>query len=264
MSESSFTFQALAPVRASASDKAEMVTQLVFGDVVDVLERHDQWLRVRIAVDGYEGWIDEKCVLPVDQDWLDAISGWEYVMADSLAVVGTWAGSPLPLHLSLGARVPRTPPMDDGQCKIAIGNWQLEIEPDAIRRAFEPKAEALIAISERFLGAPYLWGGKSLWGIDCSGFTQMVYLLCGCTLPRDASQQVALGKEVAFENRAAGDLAFFVNKSGNIHHVGLVLPDGNVRHASGHVHDSPLVPEGIIGKYTGKQTHTLCNIKRIV
>lgn len=268
MRDPHFTFQSLVPVRATASDAAEMVTQLVFGDVVEVLARDRQWLSVRNVADGYEGWIDEKMVLAVDQTWLASIVEWEFVQAASLSLVGSWAGSPLPLHLSLGAKIPRTPPRTPPtagpRIHVAIGEWQLELDAQEVCPASAPSPKTLVALSGSYLGAPYLWGGKSIWGIDCSGLTQMVFALCGIQLPRDASQQVAIGWEIAFADRAAGDLAFFANASGKVHHVGLVLPDGNIRHASGHVHDAPLTPEGIIGKYTGKQTHTLCNIKRII
>ncbi|HEX2899222.1 MAG TPA: NlpC/P60 family protein [Bacteroidia bacterium] len=264
MLEPHFTFQSLVPVRATASDAAEMVTQLLFGDLVDVLARDRQWLQVRVAADGYTGWIDQKMVLPVDQAWLDAVLAWEYVFAPGLALTGKWQGTALPLHLSLGARFPRTVAGDNTLLEVAIGDWSLELHSSQVCHYAQADVAALLQVSARYLGAPYLWGGKSLWGIDCSGFTQMVFGICGTALPRDAWQQAACGTEVAFEDRTAGDLAFFVNAAGKVHHVGLVLADGNVRHAAGHVHDAPLTPSGIIGKYTGKQTHTLCNIKRIV
>ncbi|MFN8396525.1 MAG: NlpC/P60 family protein [Bacteroidia bacterium] len=100
--------------------------------------------------------------------------------------------------------------------------------------------------------------------MDCSGFTQAVYRLSGIAIPRDASQQAALGREVAFTDRQAGDLAFFVNANGKVHHVGLVLANGALRHAHGHVHDCTLTPAGVVSRYTQLQTHSLLYLKRIV
>jgi gamma-D-glutamyl-L-lysine dipeptidyl-peptidase len=259
-----FTFQALVPVRAHAADAAEMVTQLLFGDLVDVLARDRQWMQVRIAADGYEGWIDEKAVLPVDDSWLAGVLGWEYVFAPSLDLVRTYKGSALPLHISLGACIPRMATGKGIPLKVAIGDWAMELHSSQVCHYEGAGVADLLHVSERYLGAPYLWGGKSLWGIDCSGFTQMVYRICGMNLPRDAWQQAQHGTEVAFADRRAGDLAFFHNASGKVHHVGLVLPNGDIRHASGHVHDARLTEAGIMGNYTGTQTHILCNIKRIV
>jgi gamma-D-glutamyl-L-lysine dipeptidyl-peptidase len=259
-----FTFQSLVPVRAQAADASEMVTQLLFGELVEVVARDRQWLQVHVAPDGYTGWIDEKMVLEVDAAWHQGIQGWEYVLEPSLALTCTREGTSLPLHLSLGARIPRWTRDDLLALPVTIGDWQLQVRTAQVCHYERSDVAAILDAAQRYLGAPYLWGGKSIWGIDCSGFVQMVFGMCGIQLPRDAAAQALVGTEVSFEQRRAGDLAFFVNASGKIHHVGLVLPDGNIRHASGHVHDASLESTGIVGKYTGVQTHTLCNIKRIV
>jgi gamma-D-glutamyl-L-lysine dipeptidyl-peptidase len=257
MRDLQFMFQALAPLRAQASDAAEMVSQLLFGDVVECLARDRQWLQVRNTADGYTGWLDEKAVLPIDEAWL-AEAEWRWVQDDVLVLRAKRAGATLPLRLSLGARLPR-PTVG---VRLEIADWSLEMSGFHVVPAPGAVAEQVIALSARYLGAPYLWGGKSLWGIDCSGLTQMVFAMAGIQLPRDAQDQAKLGKEVAFAERSAGDLAFFENASGKVHHVGIILPDGNIRHASGVVHDATLTEQGIIGKITGTQTHTLCSIKR--
>jgi gamma-D-glutamyl-L-lysine dipeptidyl-peptidase len=261
MHQTLFTIQALVPVRASASDASEMVSQLLFGDLVYLLARDRQWLHIEVEADGYQGWIDEKAVLPVDQAWLSTVEAWTLVQDDHFKAMVTRQGTSLPLHLSLGCRIP----LLKAAGALRIADWELQVPADLVLQVpRKGSGEELVEISERYLGVPYLWGGKGIFGIDCSGLTQMTFALAGQKLPRDAAQQVAMGREVHFEGRQAGDLAFFQNTAGKVHHVGIILPDGNIRHASGHVHDATLSSQGIIGKYTGNQTHTLCSIRRIV
>jgi gamma-D-glutamyl-L-lysine dipeptidyl-peptidase len=255
-----FIFQAMAPLRAQASDASEMVSQLLFGDVVDIVARDRQWLQVCNQADHYTGWMDEKAALAIDEDWLAQVSEWVYVQEDLLTLTTTRAGATLPLRLGLGASIPL--PSKGG--RVEIGDWTVDVQAYVPRAAGSLSADRVVQLSERYLGSPYLWGGKTLWGIDCSGLTQMVFAMAGKLLPRDAKDQAQLGTEVPFAARASGDLAFFMNATGKVHHVGIILPDGNIRHASGHVHDSVLLEGGIVGKYTGQQTHRLCSIKRIV
>jgi hypothetical protein len=254
-----FTFQPLVPLRAQAADAAEMASQLLFGDVVACIARDRQWLHVRNMADGYTGWIDEKAVLGIDQAWLDGIASWDYVLQDQCAVQTRRAGATLPARLGLGSRIPALP-----HKQLEIGDWSADLTACPAQVQPTGDVDAVMGLSERYLGVPYLWGGKSLAGIDCSGLTQMVYAMAGRQLPRDARDQAACGTAVDYAGRKAGDLAFFQNASGKVHHVGIVLPDGNVRHASGHVHDATLLEDGIVGRYTGHQTHRLCSIKRII
>ncbi len=255
-----FTIHPFAPLRAEASDTAEMVSQLMFGDMVEILAEDRQWRHVRNQADAYEGWVDHKALVEVDETWLSSVTSWSYLFADSLKAQLKHDNGVEVLPLILGARIPQI-----------AGTSLKELDLGGVSIAFPQDYEAeanwaphqIAALSAKYLGTPYLWGGKSLAGIDCSGLTQMVYAMCGIQLPRDAAQQVEIGTEVDFEARKEGDLAYFAKPGGKVTHVGIVLAGNEIRHAAGNVHDDLLNSEGIQRKYTGKQTHRLVSIKRI-
>lgn len=123
-------------------------------------------------------------------------------------------------------------------------------------------AQGVIQTALLMINAPYLWGGRTFMGIDCSGFTQVVFKANGVSLPRDASQQVHDGTEVDPLEAQAGDLAFFVSPDGKVTHVGIVLDDHKIIHASKFVRIDKLSSEGIIDPQ-GIKTHSLFKIKRV-
>lgn len=264
MQASHFTHQSLVPVRAEPSDKAEMVTQLLFGDLVEVLEEKQQWRRIRNADDGYEGWIDEKMIHPLPSGFLENISHWELVLSEYVPILWMQYGTGFPMKLLLGSRVPVMKGQEQAErLRLDLGDLKMVVPRHNVQAIVAEDARGILRLSEMYLASPYLWGGKGPWGIDCSGFTQMVYGLAGKKIPRDASQQVEVGREVGFGDAMAGDLAFFKNAAGRVHHVGLVLGDGQIRHAHGNVHDDWLRENGIVSKATENETHRLCSIKRI-
>ena len=249
----------IAPLRAEPSDKAEQVTQFVFGECYTVLATEPRWLRVRGAADGYEGWLDAKQHQPVPAAWFD-----EYQAAGphprTLDVVGVVSDDHTRRPVQLGSVLP----FFDGMT--------LHLGPD--RRLFyngpatNPRQPApnglLLRAAHLYRGAPYQWGGKSVFGLDCSGFTQQAFAFIGQQLPRDAAQQVMVGEEVHFATQARpGDLAFFDNADGRIVHVGLVVGQQQILHASGEVRLDALDHHGIFHAGRGEYSHRLRIIKRL-
>jgi len=126
-------------------------------------------------------------------------------------------------------------------------------------------ADFIEQIGRKYLNAPYLWGGKSPFGIDCSGFTQMVFRIAGYSISRDSTQQAMNGKHVEDYSQArSGDLLIFKNESGKINHVGILLDSNKVIHASGKVRIDGLEEKGIINVETNQQTHLLHSIRRVI
>lgn len=248
----------VAPLRAKPADSSEMVSQLLFGELVEIIEKEGNWIKVICLWDEYEGWMDIKQIEPILTEVYENYKSNSFY---SLELIQPAAGSNHYLPITIGAALPDFDGINfrlnknkytfSGQ---AINPFSLEASPDLICK-----------IGRKFLYAPYLWGGRSPFGIDCSGLTQVVYKLAGIKLPRDASQQVEGGKTINIIDEAQpGDLAFFENKKGNITHVGILFPDRKILHASGRVRIDDIDHVGIHNKEVGKYTHNLRIIKRFI
>ena len=242
------------PVRREPSDASEMTTQALFGEIFKVLERRANWSRVRFHHDGYEGWMSNKQYAEITAEQYAVLSKETPVYcAQSVAVC---KGPKQSLPILIGSRLPM----------YKQGVFTLEDETYSFdghtASGKKPKSE-IARVAKGFLGAPYLWGGRSFFGIDCSGFAQMCYRLCGRSMPRDAKDQAAGGEALSFvEEAEEGDLAFFDNDQGDIVHVGIVLADHRVVHASGQVRIDTLDQTGIYNAQAGRYTHKLRLLKR--
>lgn len=229
----------VAPVRASNSDKSEIVTQMLFGESCDVLETNKNWAKIKIDYDNYEGWVDSKQISPISDEDFDQRK--TQIITENV------------LYYNHG----------NEKILLSIGS---EVEEDVESNQEEiPFPERIKNTALGFLNVPYLWGGKSFFGIDCSGFSQIVFKVNGIQLPRDAYQQAEIGQVLDFiEEAEVGDLAFFENENGKIVHIGIMLENQKIIHAHGKVRIDELDSVGIFNKDQNKHTHKLRFIKRIL
>ncbi len=244
----------VAPVRKSPSDSAEMVTQLIFGDLCNIIGATEdgKWLNIRMEFDAYEGWVDPKQIKRIEEVvYLRYLTEEpNYLLEGPVRVAfHNYFG-----HLSLGSYLPR----------FEKGNFEVRQKSiPIVAEVGQAKKEDVVAIADMFLGVPYLWGGKSQFGIDCSGLVQQVFKVCGKALPRDAYQQAECGDEVTFEQLKPGDLAFFKNEEGKVHHVGIVMDFNNIIHAHGKVRIDLLDEKGVFNTNKKYYSHQFAFAKRI-
>lgn len=243
------------PLRIEPSDRSELVSQVLFGEHFSILEKNLKWSKIRLAFDDYEGWIDNKQFQFITEEQYEQLSKDSIVLnSDLIEYIAAPNNllTPIPLGASLSFLNYE-----------AINTEKFSFEGLKIS-GIKPKSN-LINMAFMYLNAPYLWGGKTPFGIDCSGFTQMVYKLNGYKLFRDASQQANQGEALSFiEESEPGDLAFFDNEEGNIIHVGIIMDDNYIIHASGKVRIDRLDHLGIYNADVNKHTHKLRVIKKII
>ena len=236
-----------------------MVTQILFGETFSILEERGSWLLVSMHFDNYEGWIDHKQALKVTDEFIEKVNtGSNHFVTDKITecysksdstfmIVGK--GSVLPLYAG-------------NTFHLGTNTYTTIGKSKAIPKKFSSSKVASTAMD--YLNVPYLWGGRSIMGIDCSGLVQIVYRQCGLYLPRNAAQQAQKGNPIDFVDEALpGDLAFFDNLEGEIIHVGIVTEPGKILHASGQVKIDILDHNGIFSIDKDTYTHSLRIIKRL-
>lgn len=249
------------PGRADSSDKSEMVTHLLFGETYTVLDSTSKknWIQIRCTYDNYECWIDRGLhteITAADHErWHTGAKRVTHRLITHIENGRTGIVYPILRGSTLWES-------DAHTFEVAGDTFSYE-QQDVPQRATQ-LPQSLIDFATTYLNAPYLWGGRSPFGLDCSGFTQVVYKHSGIALPRDAYQQAELGSIVPFVSEArAGDLAFFENAEGRIVHVGIVMDEGLIIHASSKVKIGKLDHEGIFDLKLQKYTHKLRLVKRI-
>ncbi|SNR16670.1 C40 family peptidase [Tenacibaculum jejuense] len=247
----------IVPLRLEPTDLSEMVNQLVFGEHFTVLEKFKKWSKIKLSYDGYEGYIDNKQYENISEELYHQLNNQEQYYSGELIDFIFDKDNNL-TTVPLGARLPF---YKDNSFSLNDKTFSYE---GKVNHGILNK-QSIVETAYHFLNVPYLWGGKTPFGIDCSGFTQTVYKLCGFKLLRDASEQATQGDVLSFiEESEPGDLAFFDNEEGTITHVGIVMNDYNIIHAHGKVRIDKLDHSGIYNTDTQQHTHKLRVIKKIV
>jgi hypothetical protein len=247
-------------VRKEASEQSEMTSQLLFGEIFGILEESPRWLLVRNEYDAHEGWISRTgagmlgeddldryrsystCIQPQAFLSLQRSSGEERMLVPAGSVLYFEKEHPIRVHCVEAYRMEKP-------CQELAGDMEQKI----------------LKTGRQFLNIPYLWGGKSTFGTDCSGLVQSIMKIVGIPLGRDTSEQVTQGLALNMLPEArTGDLVFFDNEEGEIVHVGLLMDQGLVLHASGQVRIDPIDHQGIYSRELKRYTHKLRIIKRII
>lgn len=236
------------PLRKEARHNSEMVSQVLYNETYRVLDRTQEWVLIQMenspsmgsgTSDYYEGWIQAKQFTEIREDEYEALKSLKRYLTNKPIV--EYRG----LYLSMGTPL-------------------FEPYPDAVEMPAEFHPELMVDYAKKLLGAPYLWGGRTVFGFDCSGFVQTCAKMSGLLLPRDACQQIECGELVYFlQETQPGDLAFFGEEEGRITHVGIIMGNEQIIHSSGQVRIDYLDQTGIFNKERNEHTHRLQVIKRL-
>lgn len=235
--------QSWAPVRGSESSASEMVTSLLFGETCTAIGEKNDWLQIKTNHDGYAGYIPKSYLVPFEAysnvNWQVVLEPYTYLKSE-FSVIQLSPGSKIPVSKIISI---------DGMAY----QW--------VSGLGEKKIINVLEHAKWFLNTPYLWGGRSIFGIDCSGFVQVLAQMAHLKMPRDAYQQALMGQRRMWHNKQVGDLAYFENDSGKITHVGILFTPNTIIHASGKVRIDELTPKGIVHTQTKELTHKLIDIR---
>lgn len=242
------------PLRKEAREQSEMISQILFGETYTIIEIKEKWIKIKNSFDNYTGWIDKKMHHPIHSDCFHKKNNNTFITNNICKLNKTNIIIPAGSYL---------PNYDIKNRSFNIDSELYFIDKNAQKITSKHKEDIIIS-SKCFLGSPYLWGGRTHLGIDCSGFSQIVYKINGINIPRDAKDQINIGIDIVdVESSTIGDLAFFENEDGKIIHVGIICENNTIIHASGKVRIDSIDDKGI---YTsiGNYTHKLNIIKRII
>jgi gamma-D-glutamyl-L-lysine dipeptidyl-peptidase len=242
------------PLRSGPSHKSEMLSQILFGEKYIILDQSVKWLKIVSLFDNYEGWVDIDHLQ--HSECKDNAKG--IVLVKSLLC---YKKDKTRIVLEPGSEIYNP---DLKRRTFTAGKSIFTTSPD-FDEPYISTTDSLTDTAIKFINSPYIWGGRIPSGIDCSGFVQLVYKIHGIAIPRDSWKQSESGESVSFiDESKPGDLVFFDNENGRISHVGMIISGGLVIHASGRVRIDPIDHQGIFKQETGKYSHHLRTIKRII
>jgi cell wall-associated NlpC family hydrolase len=244
------------PLRKEPSNRSEMVSQILFGETFKISETNKDWIKIIMDFDFYEGWVLKNQILILDKENYKHITKNNSTVSKELVTYISDSDGNLQT-ITLGASLPH---FKNNVFRLANKKFDF----DGVTNSEKSSKNELINTAYMYLNTPFLWGGRTPFGVDCSGFVQMVYKINGYSLLRDASFQASQGEVLSFiEESVPGDLAFFDNDEGEINHAGIILTDNHIIHCSGKVRIDRLDQSGILNVDTKRHTHKLRVMKQI-
>ena len=255
-----FCHYSVIPVRLEPAHRSEMCTQLLFGELYAILGEFEDWLHIRIIYDNYEGWINKSSLFEIGEEEFRRLQDLPCRVSTEVVQLIENRSQQYYFPLLIGSSFHG---LTDKAFSAGDMEYFFEGDTDAIPQ--DCGRNKIVEMAVMYLHAPYAWGGRSPFGIDCSGFTQMAYKIAGVQLLRDAAQQATQGETISFVSDAKpADLLFFDDDEGMITHTGILMPSGRVIHASGCVRIDKVDHQGIYNVETGRYTHQLRLIKKIL
>ena len=166
-----------------------------------------------------------------------------------------------PIRVTIGSIIPF---YNEEKQTFEVNGTTYKIKKNTVINIGKSHLKKILRTAELYVNTPYLWGGKSILGIDCSGFIQNIFRINGVILPRDASQQYHIGEKIDIEDIYHGDLVFFRNENGNISHVAMYYNNGKIIHSSVDVHIDIVTEEGIYSEKQREITHRNPEVFRLM
>lgn len=251
----------IVPVRKEQSERSEMISQILFGELFEILEITDKWLLVRLQVDDTEGWISRNMYLPVTEEYAARYTEEQPMLTTEVFNIVRKEGDYGNKLIVAGSVLPFFE-AEKQHFSIGEDSYTLVTKPRNV--GMDSLRELIIEYALKYYNAPYLWGGRSPYGIDCSGLVQMAYRMAEMKLPRTVTEQVNCGQNFSFiEEALPGDLAFFGDET-DVTHVGILWEQNRIIHASGRVRVDRVDHQGIFNEELKRYTHNLKVIKRMI
>jgi gamma-D-glutamyl-L-lysine dipeptidyl-peptidase len=249
----------LIPLRKEPFETSEMTSQIIFGETFDILDIQQNWLYVELHFDGYRGWVDKKLFRFINEEQQEIIKNATKRISEKLISTARIKTKDGLIYILAGSVLYD---LNDNKFNIADEEYELTYP---LSGRISLTADTIVVSALQMLNIPYLWGGISSFGIDCSGLVQTTCKIAGIKMPRDASEQVKLGKPVeSLGLSKPADLVFFENNEGKIIHTGILLTSGKIIHASGTVRVDSIDYQGIYNSDTKCYTHKLKAIRRVI
>ncbi|OFX49884.1 MAG: hypothetical protein A2046_16210 [Bacteroidetes bacterium GWA2_30_7] len=250
------------PIRKEPAESSEMRTELLFGEHFKILELTERWAKIKLAFDGYEGWIDRKIIQALTESEFESINNSScFITNQQINKVQNLTNN-IEFLIGGGSSLPN---FDAKTKSFNLGEEKYKLLSEFFKTDKSDLRKGIIDFATKYINCSYLWGGRNPFGIDCSGLSQISYKVFGINILRDASQQVTHGKIIEFiDDAKPADLAFFDNADGLITHVGLILDKNHIIHSSGKVRIDKIDHQGIFNEERQIYTHKLRIIKNII